>query len=309
MPAKNNAITVIGSSNVDFIMRLEHLPAVGETVTNGQFAQTFGGKGANQAVAAARCGGQTTFVTALGRDGFGDQIVDNFTYDNINTDFIVRTDVAPSGSALVMFDRDGNNYLSVAPGANYQLSPAHIEACRNLIAHSAMLVMQMEIPVETIQTALNIAQDCDTPVLFNFAPARSREIAVSSQIHGLVVNEIEAAELTGQSVGDQKSALRAAREFLERGPEFVIVTLGAKGVVWARAANQGHITARAVEAVDTTAAGDTFCGALAVALVEGRALPDAIKFASAAAALTVMKMGAQSSIPTRAAVDAFLDTP
>ena len=304
MPNSKPKITVIGSSNVDFIMQLERLPAVGETVTGGQFAQTFGGKGANQAVAAARAGGAVTFVSAVGDDPFGAQMIDNFARDGINTDHVFRSPDHPSGSALVMFDGEGNNYLSVAPGANYALAPAHIEAARAPIAASKMVVMQMELEVETILAALEECARAQTSVVFNYAPARALEVPVSDKMHGLVVNEVEAAQLTGTDVTDFKRARHAALLLLEKGPQFVVVTLGAQGALWSTPDSNGHESARAVQAVDATAAGDTFCGALAVALGEGRELSDAVRFANAASALAVTKMGAQPSIPTRAQIEA-----
>ena len=299
-------ITVIGSSNVDFIMRLERLPAVGETVTGGEFAQTFGGKGANQAVAAARAGGAVTFVSAVGDDSFGAQMIDNFARDGITTDHIFRSPDHPSGSALVMFDGDGNNYLSVAPGANYALRPTHIEAARAQIAASKMVIMQMELEVETLLFALDECERAQTPVLFNFAPARTLEVPITAKIHGLIVNEIEAEQLTETRVTDTKSARHAALLLLEKGPRFVVVTLGAQGALWSTPTGNGHERVRAVKAVDTTAAGDTFCGALAVALCEGRELPDAVRFANAASALAVTRLGAQPSIPARAEINGEL---
>jgi ribokinase len=300
-------ITVIGSSNVDMIMKLEHLPAVGETVTEGEFLQTYGGKGANQAVAAARAGGRVAFVTGLGDDLFGQNVLKNFRQDGIETDRILIEKGAPTGTALVMFDRHGDNYLAVAPGANYALEPAHMDACADLIAQSAMLVMQMEIPVPTIVRALELAAAHGVPVLFNFAPMKTRELPVTGQMTGLVVNEVEAAALTGLSVGDAKQAKKAAEALLAQGPEFVILTRGAEGAHVASRDLRQHIPAFPVAPVDTTAAGDVFCGALAVALVEGTALTDAVRFASAASALSVTRMGAQPSIPGRAEIDAFLN--
>jgi ribokinase len=300
-------ITVIGSSNVDMIMKLERLPAVGETVTEGEFLQTYGGKGANQAVAAARAGGRVAFVTGLGDDPFGQNVLKNFRQDGLETDRIVIASGVPTGTALVMFDRRGDNYLAVAPGANYALEPAHMDACADLIAQSAMLVMQMEIPVPTIVRALELASGRGVPVLFNFAPMKTRELPVSGQMTGLVVNEVEAAALTGLSVGDAKQAKTAAQALLAQGPEFVILTLGAEGAHVASRALRQQIPAFPVTPVDTTAAGDVFCGALAVALVEGTPLLDAVRFASAASALSVTRVGAQPSIPRRDEIDAFLN--
>lgn len=299
-------IVVIGSANVDMVVRLPSLPSRGETVTDGEFLQVFGGKGANQAVAAARAGGDVALITCLGRDAPGDAMVKSFRGDGIDVRGIVRTDLAPSGAALVMFDRHGDNYLAVAPGANYQLTPGHVEAAESVIRHAAMLVMQLEIPVDTTRTTLALAEKAGVPVLFNYAPARTCHLPVSSQMTGLVVNEIEASELSGLSVSNRAQALAAARKLKARGPRFVIVTLGRHGACVVGGNEVFHVPAFPVKPVDSTAAGDTYCGALAVALVEGRPLAEASTFAAAAAAISVTRAGAQPSIPTRTHIQRFL---
>ena len=298
-------LMVIGSSNADMIVRVPRLPAVGETVTDGQFMQTFGGKGANQAVAAARAGGQVTFLTCVGEDALGAAMRENFLRDGIDVSHVLQTGEAPSGAALVMFDPRGDNYLAVAPGANYRLNPPHIEAAAELIAGCGMVVMQMEIPADTTQCALDIARRRGVPVLFNFAPVRTRDVPVQPAMTGLVVNEIEAAELAGRAVGSREEAFAAADALRRLGPRFVIVTLGRDGACVADGAGIFHVPAFPVVPVDSTAAGDTFCGALAVALVEERPLPEAVRFASAAAAISVTRMGAQPSIPTREEIERF----
>lgn len=299
-------IAVIGSSNVDFIMRLERLPAVGESTTDGEFSQTFGGKGANQAVAAARAGGGVTFVTCLGDDPFAETMIGNFRRDGIDTARIARTAGVSSGSALVLFDARGDNYIGVAPGSNYRLRPEHIDACEDLIAGAAFLLLQMEISVESNRRALELAARHRTPVLFNFAPARDPRFPVSSAMTGLVVNETEAEALTGLPVRDPGEARAAAEALRRRGPAFVVVTLG-RGGAWVSAEGSAELVPGfAVEPVDSTAAGDTFCGALAVALAEKKPLGAAVRFANAAAALSVTRAGAQPSIPGRARIDAFL---
>jgi ribokinase len=299
-------ITVIGSSNVDLIMKLPRLPAVGETVTDGLFTQVFGGKGANTAVAAARAGGRVTLVNAVGDDPFAPTMIRSFEADGINTSQILRVAGVHSGTALVMFDGGGRNYLAVAPGANYELMPEHVDACASIIASSTMVLMQMEIRDQTIERGFRIASEAKVPVLFNWAPARRSTLRVDARMSVLVVNENEAAALAGIPVSDTTAATEAAGKLGSMGPQTVIITLGAQGAV---VCDAGHVTivpAFPVKAVDTTAAGDTFCGALGVALGGGLRLENAVRFASAAAAISVTRVGAQPSIPTRREIDELL---
>jgi ribokinase len=293
-------VLVIGSTNVDFIMKLPHLPAKGQTVTDGRFMQTFGGKGANQAVAAARAGGSVTFLTCLGEDAYARQITDNFQRDRIDTSRIVIESSQPTGSALVMFDERGDNYLAVAPGSNYALTPAHVRACADLFTASDMLVMQMELTASATQTTLRLAESHHLPVIFNYAPVRDAPVPVGPAMTTLVVNEQEAGELAHRPVTNAEDAATVARKLRESGPRIVVVTLGAQGVVAVADGQVVTLAALPVKPVDTTAAGDTFCGALGVALAEQQPLADAIRFANAAAAVCVTAMGAQPSIPHRA---------
>ena len=301
-------ITVIGSSNVDMIMKLSHLPAKGETVTEGAFMQVFGGKGANQAVAAARAGGSVTFVTAVGDEPYGHIMLENFRNESMDISHALIVEGVPSGTALIMLDQEGANYLAVASGANYSLLPSHIEALAEVIRDSALLVIQREVPNVTIQKALDIAEREGVPVLFNYAPAHPLELTVSAQMTGLVVNEVEAEMLTGVAVTDTVQAQEAAEALLSLGPKYVILTLGKEGAYVATESVRQLVPTFPVTPVDTTAAGDTFSGALAVALVEGKPLLEAVRFANAAAALSVTRMGAQPSVPSRVEIEAFLSS-
>lgn len=302
-----NQIVVIGSSNADRIMQVPHLPAVGETVTDGVYSQAWGGKGANQAVAAARAGGDVVFLNAVGADAEGAAMRHSFAADGIDTSrMVVAPDVA-SGAALILFDDEGRNCIAVAPGANYALRPEHLAANADVIRAASYIIMQMEIAIDTTLSALELAQSAGVPVLFNFAPMRTYEVAVSSAMTGLVVNENEASALSGITVTNRESAQSAGESLLAQGPKFVVVTLGADGLlVLDTDGLREHIPAFRVTPVDTTAAGDTFCGALTVALVEGKSLAEACRFASAASALSVTKKGAQPSVPYRAEIEAFL---
>lgn len=299
-------ITIIGSSNVDFVMKMDHLPAVGESVPDAEFMQTFGGKGANQAVAAARAGGMVTFVNCVGDDPHAEQMVQNFNEDGIDTSHIFRESGISSGAALIMVGESGNNYLSIAPGANYRLTPERIDEIRPVIAESEWILLQYEIARPTIERALDVAAQESTPVIFNFAPARDFPLEYLSRVHTLVVNENEAATLADTRVSSTDEARAAAETLLELGPQVVIITLGASGSLVARKDDVSLVAAFPVEAVDTTAAGDTYCGCLAVAVAEGLELEQAVRFASAGAALSVRKMGAQPSTPRREEIEAFL---
>ena len=301
-------IVVVGSSNTDFVVQVPHLPAVGQTVTDGRFSQVFGGKGANQAVAAARCGGAVTFVACVGDDAFGRQMRANFEVDGIDTSHLVVSPDQPSGAAAILFDAQGRNCIAVAPGANFALTPAHVDAAAGAIRAAAGVVLQMEVPAEASRRALQLAADAGVPVLLNYAPADAAVLELSSAVATLVVNENEAAELLGVPAVpgvSAETAARAAADLAARGPGMVVVTLGGAGCVAHGGGRTWTLPAPKVDVVDTTAAGDTFCGALAVALAEGREVEDALRFATCAGSLATTKSGAQPSIPVRAAVDAL----
>jgi ribokinase len=302
-------IVMIGSANVDYIMQVPKLPALGETVTGGTFFQTFGGKGANQAVAAARAGGDVTMVAALGGDATARTYFESLKHNGIHMEHVTMETDVPGGSALVMFDERGENYLTVAPGANLCVTPERVRAAEALIASSDWIILQQEIPLESNQLALELAAKHGTPVLLNYAPATDLRLKLDGAVHGLVVNEIEAAAVAGLPTAsvDQKTAHEVAKDLRHKGGHrFVIVTLGKDGSVFAEKTETHHIPSFGLPAVDTTAAGDTFCGTLTVALGEGQNLRDAVRFASAAASLAVTKIGAQSSIPIRSEMEALL---
>lgn len=287
-------------------MNVAQIPRVGETVTEGVFSQVFGGKGANQAVAAARAGGAVAFVTGLGDDLFAPQLLEHFAAERMNTEACLVVAGKACGSAMILVDEAGNNSIAVAPGANDALTPAYLDSLEPLIARSALVVMQLELPLDTTERALAVAQRNMVPTLFTYAPVRGAKLAVSAQMTYLVVNEGEAEELSQMPTNSVEAAKRAAVSLQARGPKVVIVTLGPDGIVVATESDSTHYPAFASDAIDTTAAGDTFCGALATALTEERALPEALRFAQAAAAIGVTRRGAQPSIPTRAEIEAFL---
>lgn len=299
-------ITVIGSSNVDLIMKVPRLPSAGETVTGGEYIQVFGGKGANTATAAARAGGQVTFICCLGKDHFGKQMVENFQADQMDTSGIQFMDDQPCGTALVMIGANGENCISVAAGANGALSIEMVKSLEDLISESCLVLLQMEIPVTTNVEVLRLAEKHGTPVLLNYAPVLEELIELDRKISFLVVNEVEAAALSGVPINSQPEASMVAEALRRRGPQNVIITLGGDGAIAATDQGMVHVQAFDVNPVDTTAAGDTFCGSLGAAIVEGLPLPEAMRQASAASAICVTHIGAQPSIPRRNEINAFL---
>lgn len=299
-------ITVIGSSNIDFIMKAPHIPKPGETVCDCMFQQTFGGKGANQAVAAARAGGNVTFVTCLGDDPYAPIMLENLKNDGMDVSTIKKFADVSTGSALIMLDDSGENCITVAPCANAKLTPEVVQEFENTIAESDLILLQMEIPLESNREVLELAAKHQVPVIHNYAPIRDASVPVDAKMHGLIVNEIEASELLGIPEINDEQAAEAAESLRQKGPDFVIVTLGSKGAVIASAEGVKTVPAFKVTPTDTTAAGDTFCGALGTALMEDKPLAEAVKFASAASAISVTRLGAQPSIPTKQEIEDFL---
>jgi len=301
-----NKIVVIGSSNVDLIMKMDRLPEKGETITDADFLQVYGGKGANQAVGAVRAGGNVAFVNCVGDDAYTPKMLENFRNDGLDTRFVFKETGIASGHALVMIGGEGNNYLSVAPGANYKLTPALIDQAIPVINEAAMIIMQYEIPVETIKYTFEIAEAKGIPVLWNFAPARPFDLSYVAKTAILVVNETEAAFLCGQEVETDEEIELAALKLQELGASLVIITLGKRGAFALSAFEKVFVPAFKVKALDTTSAGDVFCGSFAVATVERKTLKESLIFASAASALCVTKIGAQPSAPWRNDIDNFL---
>ena len=299
-------VVVVGSSNVDLIMKMERLPRPGETVADADFIQAFGGKGANQAVAAARAGAHVCFVSCVGDDAYGRQVVANLENDGIDTRHVVRETGVPTGTALIMIDSAGENCISVAPGANYRLTPAHVDRARDAIEAASVLVTQCEIPQETVEYVIDLGARLGKRVMLNLAPARPLAHASLARLGVLAVNETEAAFLTGLPVKSDAEVEVAARALGAQGSQTVVLTLGSRGAWVAGEGHAGLVPPVPVVAVDTTAAGDVHCGALALALAEGRPLEGAVVFANAAAALSTTILGAQPSAPERSAIDALV---
>jgi len=279
---------------------------VGETILGRDFIMTPGGKGANQAVAAAKLGAEVYFIAKLGEDVFAEQSLSNFTKEAVNTKYIIQTEQTPSGVALITVDDAGNNVIVVAPGANQTLSPDDVKRAESDIASSGALVAQLEIPLETVEFAAQSANNCGVLFILDPAPAQKLSPELLKMVDVLTPNETEAQILTDIEVTDEDSACIAAKKLLECGVKSVILTMGAKGFLIADNDRIKFVSAVNVDAVDTTAAGDAFTGSLAVGLAQGKTLYNAALFANYVAALSVTKMGAQSSMPTREAVESFI---
>lgn len=290
---------MVGSSNTDMIIKLERIPRPGETILGGDFVTAAGGKGANQAVGAARAGGQVTFIARVGRDMLGNQAVAGFIKHGIHVDYVFRDPSAPSGVALIFVAKDGENSIAVAGGANGRLSPADVKKAAKIFAGASVLVMQLETPLETLQAAAELATKAGVRVILNPAPARPLPDTLLRHVSVLTPNETEVELLTGIPVTNNTAAAKAAAKLRARGVETVILTLGARGAFIADADGNRRVPGFKVKAVDTTAAGDIFNGALAVALAENKPLDDAVRFANAAAAISVTRLGAQPSAPSR----------
>jgi ribokinase len=299
-------VVVVGSTNTDMTVRVPRIPRPGETVVGRDFQVSGGGKGANQAVAAARAGGRVRFVTALGADGFGDRAREAFAADGIDVGLVRRVPDAASGVALIFVDEAGENSIAVASGANAALGPADLAALATQIGPRDVLLVQLEIAIETVAAAVEVARSHGARVILNPAPARALTDDLLAAVSILTPNEQEAAQLTGVEVGDAAGLGRAAEVLHGRGVRDVLITLGPRGVYVSAAGASALVPAFRVDAVDTTAAGDVFNGALAVALIEARPLHDAVRFASAAAALSVTRAGAQASAPRRMEIEAML---
>jgi ribokinase len=298
-------ILVIGSSNTDLITTMDHFPAAGETLTGGVFQQAMGGKGANQALAAHRSGGDVTFMTSLGKDAYGLNALQYYRDQGLEVSLSLLTDHVSSGIAMIWVDKKGENCIVVIPGANQLLSPEYVLAHQQAIDTADIIVLQMEIPYETIKTVCRIASRKGKKIILNVAPAAPLEEEILQSVHMLVVNQTEAELLTGERI-DRIGEEAIVDLLLATGVRNVVLTLGKKGSLYKNNQELLRIPAFQVEAVDTTAAGDTYCGALAARLSRGEDMKTSLEFAAAAAALCVTRMGAQPSIPTEAEVVEFL---
>lgn len=302
-------ILVVGSSNTDLIIKVPEIPRPGETLLGGQF-QTFpGGKGANQAVAAARAGGEVVFIAAVGDDAYGSEAIRGYKEDKINTEDIKVCKGVPSGIAMITVSHKGENAITVASGANGELNPADLEEAEEAFVETDYMLVQLETPLETVRKAVELCAEFDTRVILNPAPAAELSDEILGKVDIITPNETEAEKLTGTKVENESSAILAADALHKNGIGTVIITMGSQGAFLSDTASgiKKMIPGFSVKAVDTTAAGDVFNGQLAVGLAEGLGLEEAILLAHSAAALSVQKLGAQSSIPRREETNSFLN--
>ena len=298
-------ILVVGSTNTDMVIKARHLPRPGETILGGTFLMNPGGKGANQAVAVVRLGGQVTFVCKTGSDIFGHQSQQLFEEEGINTSYIFTDSEHPSGVALITVDDHAENCIVVASGANAHLTPSDLQKAEEAIEQADLILMQLEIPMETVEYVAGVGHRLGKKVILNPAPAHPLSPELLKHLYMFTPNETEAEMISGVKITDEASAIEAARVLSEMGIQIVIITLGSKGALAYCDGKADFVPALKVEAVDTTAAGDVFNGALTVALSEGRSLTEAVRFACKASAISVTRVGAQSSAPYRNEVDIF----
>ncbi|WP_445495719.1 ribokinase [Photorhabdus sp. SF281] len=300
-------LAVLGSINADHILNLELFPRPGETVIGKQYQIAFGGKGANQAVAAGRSGADIAFIACVGEDDIGLRICQQLAMDNIKTSGIEVIEGETTGVALIFVNQQGENVIGINTGANAALTPEYFYRYQNIIEEADALLMQLESPLETVQLAAEIAKQNDTKVILNPAPAQKLSDQLLSLVDIITPNETEAEYLTGITVKDDSGAEKAAQILHDKGIETVIITLGSRGVWLSEKGQKGEIVPGFnVKVVDTIAAGDTFNGAFVTALLEGKAMLSAVRFAHSAAAIAVTRQGAQLSVPWRNEIDAFL---
>jgi ribokinase len=302
------SLVIVGSCNTDMVVKTNHLPVPGETIVGGNFFMNAGGKGANQAVAAQRLGGNTTFICKTGNDIFGSQALELLKQEGMNTNYIIADKINPSGVALITVDEHAENCIVVAPGANANLFPDDLTNAIKTICNASIILMQLEIPLETVNFVADAVKTNGVKVILNPAPACQLPAALLQNTWIITPNEKEAEMLAGITITDHSSVVKAADIIRAKGVEIVIITLGAKGAFIATETMSELVPAPKVTAVDTTAGGDVFNGALAVGLSENMTLTAAVLFACHAAALSVTKLGAQASAPYRKEVDNFMLT-
>ena len=307
MNERNPKVVVVGSFNMDLVVKAERRSQTGETLMGEEFGMFIGGKGSNQAIAAARLGTDVTMIGRLGTDLFGDTLMAAHAEESICTDYVIRDTEVGTGIASISIDADGDNSIVLVPQANMRLTVADIERASESIAAADVLLLQLEVPIAASQRAAEIAKSNGATVVLNPAPAQELPDDFLAQVDILTPNEVETESLSGVKVSTAVDAERAAKVLLDKGLSAVILTLGERGALLLTPDLTRQVPAYTVEVVDTTAAGDAFCGALATGLAWGENLVDAVTFANAAGALAVTVLGAAPSMPTAAQVEAFCE--
>ncbi|RYX80798.1 ribokinase [bacterium] len=306
MSSNSCDVVVVGSANMDMTVRCKHLPIPGQTILGDAFVTNPGGKGANQAVAAAKCGARTELVARVGNGMFVPRFIESYEKVGLGHTHVIRDTTTPSGTALIFVDDEGENMIVVAPGANQKLTIADVEAAKEMFLGSKVMILQLEVPLETVVHAAEIAKEVGMTVILNPAPVRTLPPALLENVDIIIANEVEVAILTGAKEVDTSTAAAACKPLIDAGVGHVITTLGKDGAIITGGDGATKVRGFRVNAIDTTSAGDTFVGALACALTEGKSLEEATSFANAAAALTCTKRGAQQAMPTRAEIDEML---
>lgn len=300
-------VVVLGSLNMDLIVRASHIPRPGETVHGEGFSMIPGGKGANQAAAAARLGVDVEMIGRVGADSFGPVLLANLRAQGVGTSHILRDPEAASGTAMIIIDAHGENSIVVAPGANGRVTMDDVAAARGLLREARYLVMQFEVPLPVVGEAIALAGELGLSVILNPAPAYHVADEFFRGVHYLVVNETEAQLLAGVEVDDLNTAGDAGRALLDVGIPVIIITMGAQGALLVTRGESTPVPAREVKVVDTTAAGDAFVGGLVAALLKGFELPEAVRYATCAGTLATTVLGAQTSLPSADRVRAFYE--
>jgi len=298
-------IVVVGSSNTDLIAKVKNFPMAGQTIEGIAYMQAMGGKGANQAIAVHRLGGEVSFITCLGNDVNGKNTLQYYHDEGLDISSALIVDEVPSGTAMIWVDEKGENCIVITPGANNMLTPDYIVQMEESIANAEIVVLQMEIPYDTVKTVCLLAKKHKKKVVLNAAPARKLDKDILKNVDVLVVNETEAETISGKKI-EEVGKMAVIEKLISLGASIIVLTLGKEGCLLKNEQTVINKKAFAVDALDTTAAGDTFCGALAARLSMGDNWDDVLTFASAAAAICVTRMGAQPSVPTEKVVLDFL---
>jgi ribokinase len=294
----NYSVVIVGSANVDLFFKTDELPSPGETVVASAYNRSFGGKGANQAVAVAKLGGRSIMVCRVGADESGSELLENFTRSGVDTRQVIRDPGNSSGMAFITVDREGENTIVIFPGANMKLGPSDLDAAMDQIRVSGAVVAQLEIPLQTVERVAAVSREHNVPFILNPAPAPARDISgILGNVDIICPNKTEAEALTGASIANIEDAKRAAHLLMESGAGSVVLTLGSSGALLVTGDTEHHIPSPTVHVRDTTGAGDAFVGSLAYFIASGRTISDAVRYASVAAALSVTKDGTQAGLP------------